>query len=111
MGRTVLVSKYARDVLAAVDGGRFRHNDAAVQDVCRSTCAERRPSERLLPSSRLVFRRDSSVLGWVEILGAGSQRRLDWPLLHPILELSMMMLDYYEYTGDKKFAKETLVPG
>jgi alpha-L-fucosidase 2 len=28
----------------------------------------------------------------------------------PILELSMMMLDYYEYTGDQKFAKETLLP-
>jgi hypothetical protein len=28
----------------------------------------------------------------------------------PILELSMMMLDYYEYTGDKKFAKEILLP-
>jgi len=28
----------------------------------------------------------------------------------PILELSTMMLDYYEYTGDKKFAKELLVP-
>jgi len=28
----------------------------------------------------------------------------------PILELSMMMLDYYEYTGDAKFAKQTLLP-
>jgi alpha-L-fucosidase 2 len=28
----------------------------------------------------------------------------------PILELSMMMLDYYEYTGDKTFAKNTLLP-
>lgn len=28
----------------------------------------------------------------------------------PILELSMMMLDYYEYTGDKIFAKKTLLP-
>jgi alpha-L-fucosidase 2 len=28
----------------------------------------------------------------------------------PILELSMMMLDYFEYTGDKKFARETLLP-
>jgi len=27
-----------------------------------------------------------------------------------ILDLSMMMLDYYEYTGDKKFAAEMLVP-
>jgi len=28
----------------------------------------------------------------------------------PILELSMMMLDYYEYTGDKAFARKTLLP-
>jgi hypothetical protein len=28
----------------------------------------------------------------------------------PILELSMMMLDYYEYTGDTVFAKKTLLP-
>lgn len=28
----------------------------------------------------------------------------------PVLELSMMMLDYYEYTGDKEFAKNTLLP-
>ncbi|MCR8560704.1 hypothetical protein KXD93_23815 [Mucilaginibacter sp. BJC16-A38] len=28
----------------------------------------------------------------------------------PILELSMMMLDYYEYTGNASFAKKTLVP-
>lgn len=28
----------------------------------------------------------------------------------PILELSAMMLDYYAYTGDKKFARETLLP-
>ncbi len=28
----------------------------------------------------------------------------------PVLELSAMMLDYYAYTLDKKFAKETLIP-
>ncbi|TDW96925.1 DUF5703 domain-containing protein [Dinghuibacter silviterrae] len=28
----------------------------------------------------------------------------------PILELSMMMLDYYAYTGDKAFARDTLIP-
>jgi alpha-L-fucosidase 2 len=28
----------------------------------------------------------------------------------PVLELSMMMLDYFEYTGDEQFAKKTLVP-
>ena len=28
----------------------------------------------------------------------------------PILELSMMMLDYYDYTGDTSFARNTLLP-
>ena len=28
----------------------------------------------------------------------------------PILELSMMMLDYFEYTGDNQFAKDILIP-
>ncbi|MDR2462278.1 MAG: DUF5703 domain-containing protein, partial [Verrucomicrobiales bacterium] len=28
----------------------------------------------------------------------------------PILELSMMMLDYYDYTADAQFAKELLIP-
>ena len=28
----------------------------------------------------------------------------------PILELSMMMLDYYEYTGDTVFARKTMLP-
>jgi alpha-L-fucosidase 2 len=28
----------------------------------------------------------------------------------PVLELSMMMLDYYEFTGDKAFVQETLLP-
>ncbi|HKB45473.1 MAG TPA: DUF5703 domain-containing protein [Chitinophagaceae bacterium] len=28
----------------------------------------------------------------------------------PVLELSMMMLDYYDYTGDRKFVKDILVP-
>ena len=28
----------------------------------------------------------------------------------PVLELTMMMLDYYDYTGDKVFVKQTLLP-
>jgi alpha-L-fucosidase 2 len=42
----------------------------------------------------------------------GPEVKEDWTghYFTPILELSMMMLDYYEYTGDKKFVKETLVP-
>lgn len=42
----------------------------------------------------------------------GPEVKEDWTghYFTPILELSMMMLDYYEYTDDKKFAKETLMP-
>jgi alpha-L-fucosidase 2 len=42
----------------------------------------------------------------------GPEVKEDWTghYFSPILELSMMMLDYYEFTGDKKFAKEILIP-
>lgn len=42
----------------------------------------------------------------------GPEVKEDWTghYFTPILELSMMMLDYYEHTGDVSFAKETLVP-
>jgi hypothetical protein len=42
----------------------------------------------------------------------GPEVKEDWTghYFTPILELSMMMFDYYEYTGDAKFATETLVP-
>jgi hypothetical protein len=42
----------------------------------------------------------------------GSEVKEDWTghYFTPILELSMMMLDYYEYTGDRSFAQKTLVP-
>lgn len=42
----------------------------------------------------------------------GPEVKEDWTghYFTPILELSMMMLDYYEYTGDKKFVKDILVP-
>ena len=42
----------------------------------------------------------------------GPEVKEDWTghYFTPILELSMMMLDYYEYTGDKSFARDTLLP-
>ncbi len=42
----------------------------------------------------------------------GPEVKEDWTghYFTPILELSMMMLDYYEYTGDKTFAREILLP-
>jgi hypothetical protein len=49
---------------------------------------------------------------WGGLAYAGPEVKEDWTLHYftPILELSMMMLDYYEYTGDVEFAKKTLIP-
>ena len=49
---------------------------------------------------------------WGGLAYAGPEVKEDWTLHYftPILELSMMMLDYYEYTGDTEFAKNTMVP-
>jgi len=49
---------------------------------------------------------------WGGLKYAGPEVPQDWTLHYftPILELSMMMLDYYEYTGDNDFAIKTLLP-
>ena len=49
---------------------------------------------------------------WGGLKYEGPEVEEDWTghYFTPVLELSMMMLDYYEYTGDKKFAQETLLP-
>ena len=49
---------------------------------------------------------------WGGMPFAGPRVKENWTLHYftPILELSMMMLDYYDYTGDKKFVQETLIP-
>jgi len=49
---------------------------------------------------------------WGGLLYMGPEVKENWTghYFTPVLELSMMMLDYYDYTGDQKFAKETLLP-
>lgn len=49
---------------------------------------------------------------WGGLLYMGPEVKENWTghYFTPVLELSMMMLDYYDYTGDKKFAKEILLP-
>ncbi|MFY0256025.1 DUF5703 domain-containing protein [Chitinophaga sp. 30R24] len=49
---------------------------------------------------------------WGGLLYMGPEVPENWTAHYftPILELSMMMLDYYEYTGDQQFAKEILLP-
>ena len=49
---------------------------------------------------------------WGGLIYAGPDVEEGWSnhYFTPVLELSMMMLDYYEYTGDKEFARDTLVP-
>lgn len=49
---------------------------------------------------------------WGGLKYVGPEVKENWTdhYFTPILELSMMMLDYYEFTGDKSFAKDTLLP-
>jgi len=49
---------------------------------------------------------------WGSLKYMGPEVKEDWTghYFTPILELSMMMLDYYAYTGDRKFVKEVLLP-
>jgi len=49
---------------------------------------------------------------WGGLLYMGPEVKENWTghYFTPVLELSMMMLDYYEYTGDENFAKNILLP-
>jgi alpha-L-fucosidase 2 len=49
---------------------------------------------------------------WGGLLYMGPEVKENWTghYFTPILELSMMMLDYFEYTGDTSFAKNILIP-
>ncbi|TWI94567.1 hypothetical protein JN11_04677 [Mucilaginibacter frigoritolerans] len=56
------------------------------------------------------FQETSPFWGGLPYMGAEVKENWTGHYFTPILELSMMMLDYYEYTGDKKFAREMLLP-
>jgi alpha-L-fucosidase 2 len=49
---------------------------------------------------------------WGAIEKVGPEAPPSWTNRYytPVLEATMMMLDYYEYTGDKAFVKDTVVP-
>jgi hypothetical protein len=52
----------------------------------------------------------SPYWGGLKYVGPESPENWTDHYFTPILELSMMMLDYYDYTGDKAFAAQTLLP-
>ena len=56
------------------------------------------------------FAETSPFWGGLQYMGPDVKANYTGHYFTPILELSMMMLDYYEYTGDTKFAKQTLLP-
>ncbi|NOW99023.1 DUF5703 domain-containing protein [Mucilaginibacter sp. SG564] len=56
------------------------------------------------------FAETSPFWGGLQYMGPDVKANYTGHYFTPILELSMMMLDYYEYTGDAKFAKQTLLP-
>ena len=56
------------------------------------------------------FAETAPFWGGLQFMGPDVKANYTSHYFTPILELSMMMLDYYEYTGDKEFAKKTLLP-
>ncbi|HVW98247.1 MAG TPA: DUF5703 domain-containing protein [Mucilaginibacter sp.] len=56
------------------------------------------------------FAETSPFWGGLQFMGPDVKANYTNHYFTPILELSMMMLDYYQYTGDTEFAKHTLLP-
>jgi alpha-L-fucosidase 2 len=56
------------------------------------------------------FAETSPFWGGLNFMGPDVKANYTNHYFTPILEISMMMLDYYEYTGNAAFAKKTLLP-
>lgn len=56
------------------------------------------------------FMETTPFWGGLPYMGADVEALYTHHYFTPILELSMMMLDYYAYTGDAAFARKTLLP-
>lgn len=56
------------------------------------------------------FQETTPFWGGLPYMGADVKANYTAHYFTPILELSMMMLDYFEYTGDTAFARHTLLP-
>jgi hypothetical protein len=56
------------------------------------------------------FAETAPFWGGLDFMGPDVKANYTNHYFTPILELSMMMLDYYEYTGDTAFVKKTLLP-
>lgn len=58
----------------------------------------------------VYFAETAPFWGGLPYMGPDVQANYTNHYFTPVLELSMMMLDYYAYTGDRKFAKEIMLP-
>ena len=56
------------------------------------------------------FQETSPFWGGLPFMGPNEQALYTHHYFTPILELSMMLLDYYQYTGDEPFARKYLLP-
>ncbi|HEV3325529.1 MAG TPA: DUF5703 domain-containing protein [Puia sp.] len=56
------------------------------------------------------FQETTPFWGGLPFMGPNEQALYTHHYFTPILELSMMLLDYYQYTGDEHFARKYLVP-
>lgn len=58
----------------------------------------------------VYFAETAPFWGGLPYMGPDVQANYTNHYFTPVLELSMMMLDYYAYSGDQKFAKEIMLP-
>lgn len=56
------------------------------------------------------FAETAPFWGGLQFMGPGVKANYTNHYFTPVLELSMMMLDYYEYTGDTSFLRKTALP-
>jgi alpha-L-fucosidase 2 len=56
------------------------------------------------------FQETTPFWGGLPYMGPEEEAKYTHHYFTPILELSMMMLDYYDYTGDSSFVRNTLLP-
>ena len=111
MGRRLLVPEHTRDVLAAAEAGDF--DEMLPLFKMYHDEMERQPSAAV----KAYYGHDGSYFAeqqpfWASSNMSGREMPPNWNdhYFTDILDLGMMMLDYYEYTGDTKFAREMAIP-
>jgi len=110
VGRPVLVPEHPRHVLAAAESGGLRHHATPLPDVSGEIRNNEATVKKLYNHEGSYVAETSPHWGALpNLVGKTNGAYTDF-YFTPVLELSTMMLDYYDHTQDTAFVKETLLP-